>query len=180
MALFTLGALAWTSLDLFGLSRGRASARLTWFGLFALATVGIQVLYGALVAGMRAGPVAGGGWFSADSWPLMQGSFWPEGIDWSAGLPHALFSDPFLVHFIHRRWAFAVVGVLVVLARKARELGRRDVSIAIHCAFGTQFLLGVATVWSGVDLWLAVLHQLTGALVVASTVWGAHVVSRRY
>jgi len=178
VALFTLGALVWTALDLLGLREGRASARLARLGAVSLGTVAIQVLYGALVAGMRAGPVAGGGWFSASSWPLMQGSFWPEGIDWSAGLPHALFNDPFLAHFIHRWWAFVVVGVLVVLARKARAIGRRDVSIAVHSAFGTQILLGVATVWSGVDLWLAVLHQLIGALVVTTTVWAAHVTSR--
>jgi cytochrome c oxidase assembly protein subunit 15 len=30
------------------------------------------------------------------------------------------------------------------------------------------------TVLSGIAIWLAVLHQATGALVVASTVWGAH------
>ncbi|MCB2063126.1 MAG: COX15/CtaA family protein [Novosphingobium sp.] len=179
VALFTLGALVWTALDLLGLREGRQSARLTRLGAVALATVAVQVLYGALVAGMRAGPVAGGGWFSANSWPLMQGSVWPEGIDWSMGLSHALFNDPFLVHFIHRWWAFVVVGVLVALARQLRALGRRDVSIAIHCAFGTQILLGVATVWSGVALWLAVLHQLTGALVVASAVWGAHATGRQ-
>ncbi len=132
----------------------------------------------ALVAGMLAGYVAGAGWFSAQSWPLMQGSLFPDGVDWSAGLAHAAFNDPFLVHFIHRWWAFVVVAMLVVMARKLRALGRRDVSVAIHCAFGLQILLGIATIWSGVELWLAVLHQFTGALVVASTVWGAHAAGR--
>lgn len=178
VALVTLGALVWTALDVLGLREARPSARLTRFGGLALAAVAIQVFYGALVAGMRAGPVAGGGWFSANSWPLMQGSLFPDGVDWSRGAAHALINDPFLVHFVHRWWAFVVVAVLVVMARKLRALGRRDVSIAIHAAFGTQILLGISTVWSGVELWLAVLHQLTGALVVASAVWGAHVAGR--
>ena len=41
-------------------------------------------------------------------------------------------------------------------------------------------LLGIATVYSGVALWLAVLHQLTGALLVAATVWGVHVLGRTH
>ena len=31
---------------------------------------------------------------------------------------------------------------------------------------------------TGVDLWLAVAHQLVGALLVAAFVWGAHVLGR--
>jgi cytochrome c oxidase assembly protein subunit 15 len=178
VALFTLGALVWTALDLLGLREGRPRARLTRFSAVVLATVAIQVLFGALVAGMRAGHVAGAGWFSANSWPLMQGALFPDGVDWSRGALHALFNDPFLVHFVHRWWAFVLVAMLVVMARRLRAMGRRDVSVAVHCAFGVQILLGVATVWSGVELWLAVFHQLTGAFVVASAVWGAHVAGR--
>ncbi len=178
VALLTLGALVWTALDVLGLRAGRPSAKLSCIGTISLGVIAIQVLYGALVAGMRAGDVAGAGWFSANSWPLMQGNLFPDGIDWSQGGSHALFNDPFLVHFMHRWWAFGVVAVLVILARQARALGRRDVSIAIHCAFGAQILLGIATIWSGVELWLAVLHQFTGAAVVAATVWGAHVARR--
>ncbi|OYZ37146.1 MAG: hypothetical protein B7Y31_09670, partial [Novosphingobium sp. 16-62-11] len=55
----------------------------------------------------------------------------------------------------------------------------RAASIALHSAFGTQVLLGIFTVWSGVALWIAVLHQLVGALLVAATVWCAHLLGRR-
>jgi cytochrome c oxidase assembly protein subunit 15 len=40
-------------------------------------------------------------------------------------------------------------------------------------------VLGIATVWFGVPIILAVLHQAVGALVVASTAWGAHVLGRQ-
>ena len=39
-------------------------------------------------------------------------------------------------------------------------------------------LIGIATVMTGVELWIAVLHQLVGALLVAATVWGAHAMGR--
>jgi hypothetical protein len=56
--------------------------------------------------------------------------------------------------------------------------GARAASIAIHSAFGTQIILGILTVLSGIAIWLAVLHQATGALLVAATVWGAHELGR--
>ena len=178
VALLTLGALVWTALDLRALARGEPPARLTGFAALTLAMLSLQLFFGALVAGLRAGPVAGAGWFSADAWPLMQGRFVPAGIDWTAGPLHALLNDPFLTHFIHRWWAWGVVAVLVVMGRKLRRGGVRAASIAVHSAFGTQILLGIATVMSGVALWLAVLHQLVGALLVASCVWGAHALGR--
>ena len=175
VALFTLGGLVWTALDLKRLGRGDPPARLTGFALAALLILAVQLFYGAPVAGLRAGYVAGSGWFRADSWPLMQGRFFPDGVD----LANGFFSDPFLVHFVHRWWAFVVVAILIVMARRLRAMRRRDISVAVHSAFGTQILLGIATVWSGMNLWLAVAHQLTGALLVIAAVWGAHALGRR-
>ena len=171
VALLTLGALTWTALDMRALARGEAPSRLGRFTLFVLAALALQLFYGALVAGLRAGYVA-------NDWPLMQDRLVPAGIDWSLGLGHALVSDPFLTHFIHRWWAWVVVAILVVAARRLRRAGERPASIAIHLAFGTQILLGIATVMTGVALWIAVLHQLVGALLVAATVWGAHALGR--
>lgn len=177
VALVTMAAIIWTALDLRALARGEPRARLTRWGAAALAVLALQLVLGALVAGLRAGYVAGSGWFNWEAWPLMQGHFVPEGIDWAAGRLHALLNDPFLVHFAHRWWAWVVVAVLVMLARQVRR-DHRAASIAIHSAFGTQVLLGIATVWSGMGLWLAVAHQLTGALTLAATAWGAHALGR--
>ena len=123
----------------------------------------VQLFFGAL--GRRARAPA----TSRDDWPLMQGRLFPEGIDWSHGAAARAAHDPFLVHFLHRWWAWAVVAVLVVLARRLRARGRPPGLDRDPCAFGTQILLGIATVMTGVALWLAVLHQLVGALLVAAT-----------
>lgn len=176
LALTTLALLVWTALDLKATARGEPRAGLTRLGAVALGALAIQLFYGALVAGLRAGPVAGGGWLSIDAWPLMQGRIYPAGVDWTQGFAHALFGDPYLVHFIHRWWAWLVVAVLIVLARRLRPFARRA-SVAIHSAFGTQILLGIATVWSGTAIWLAALHQLTGALLLIATVCGVHCLS---
>jgi cytochrome c oxidase assembly protein subunit 15 len=166
-ALFILGGLVWTALDLRQLARGNDQpARLTGLGAAMLVVLFIQLLFGAYTAGLNAGYVS-------NTWPLMNDYFVPGGIDWSGGIWTALSNDPYLVHFIHRWWAWVVVGFLVLLARKVRPIDRLS-SIAIHIAFGTQILLGIATVMTGVEIHLAVLHQAVGALVVASTVWGVH------
>jgi cytochrome c oxidase assembly protein subunit 15 len=172
-ALFLMSALMWTALDLRRLaSDGERPARFTGWGAFALVVLFIQLMLGAWVAGFRAGYVS-------NTWPAMGGRFFPEGVDWSHGVGFALTHDPFLLNFMHRWWAWVVVAVLVLFARQVRKVpGARRASIAIHSAFGTQVILGILTILSGVAIWLAVLHQANGALLVAATVWGAHELGR--
>jgi cytochrome c oxidase assembly protein subunit 15 len=170
-ALFLFSALIWTALDLRRLPD--RPARLTGWGVLALGVLFVQLLLGAWVAGFRAGYVS-------NTWPLMNGHFVPEGIDWSRGIGFAMTHDLYLLHFMHRWWAWVVVAVLVLFARQVRKApGARRASIAIHSAFGTQIILGILTVLSGIAIWLAVLHQATGALLVAATVWCAHELGRR-
>ena len=170
-ALFILGGLVWTALDLRRLARDPAArpARLTAFDTLLLFVLALQIMFGAWVAGMNAG-------LAANDWPLMNGRVFPEvAPGWLASFSN----DPFLVHWIHRWWAWAAVVALVILARRARRAGDRKASIAVHSAFGIQILLGIATVMTGVNIVLAVLHQAVGALVVASAAWGAHSAGRR-
>jgi cytochrome c oxidase assembly protein subunit 15 len=172
LALAIMAALIWVALDLRLLARTGEDrpARMTGMAAIALTALALQILLGAWVAGMNAGQVA-------NSWPLMNGRIFPAGVDWSTGVA-AFANDPFLVHFLHRWWAWGVVVVLVIFARRLRSAGHRGASIAIHSAFGTQILLGIFTVTSGVALPLAALHQAVGALLVAATAWGAHLAGR--
>jgi cytochrome c oxidase assembly protein subunit 15 len=171
-ALFTLAGLVWTALDLFALHRDPAArpARLTRLAAVVALIVFVQLVLGAWVAGLNAG-------LASDTWPLMQSRLVPE-ADWSRGAGWAFTHDPYLLHFLHRWWAWVAVAGLIVLARAVKRSGARRAAIAIHSAFGTQILLGIATVLTGVALWLAVLHQLVGALLVAATAWGAHTLGR--
>ena len=174
LALAIMSALIWVALDLRRLAAtGRNEpSRLTGAGIATLAILFVQLLYGAWVAGLSAGQVA-------NTWPDMQGRFFPDGVDWTRGAGWALTHDPYLVHFVHRWWAWIVVIAMVIFARKVRRMpGARPASIAIHSAFGTQIILGIVTVLTGVAIWLAALHQAVGALLVAATVWGTHEVGR--
>ena len=171
-ALFILAGLVWTALDLRQLAAGNTRpARLTGTAWLGIGFLFVQLLLGAWVAGLNAG-------YITTEWPLMNDAFWPAGIDWARGAWFALTHDPYLIHWLHRWFAFAALVALIVMARRVKPLDRRA-SIAIHATLGIQILLGIATVLSGMNIVLAVLHQANGALLVAAVAWGAHVLGRR-
>ncbi len=166
-ALFLLAGLVWTARDLRRLAGdpGARPSRLTAGSAAVAGVLFVQLLLGAWVAGLDAG-------LAASDWPLMNGRLVPE-INWTGGVIWTLSHDPFLLHFMHRWWAWVTVGALVWLSRRVRKTDR-FASIAVHTAFGTMVLLGIATVMSGVSLWIAAAHQLVGALTVAATVRAMH------
>ena len=169
IALTIMGGLIWTALDLRALSTNpnATPARLMRFTFVILSALFVQLLLGAWVAGLNAG-------YISNSWPLMNDKFVPDGIEWTTGVGYAVTHDPYLIHFLHRWWAWAVVAALIVMARKIKKNHPRIISISIHSAIGVQILLGIATVMTGMNIVLAVLHQAVGALVVATVIWGAH------
>lgn len=172
-ALITLSGLIWVACDL----RAHAAnphhrpARVSGFTSAIFAIVFIQLVLGAWVAGLNAG-------LASDTWPFMNGRFVPE-YDSAKGLLYAATHDPFIIHFLHRWWAWIVVAALVVLCRRVRQYSRAA-SLVIHSLFGTQIIVGIATVLTGVTLWIAVLHQFIGACLVAATVWGMHILGTRH
>ena len=129
-ALFILAGLVWTALDLKALAQdpNAQPARLTGFGMAVASILLIQLLFGAYTAGLNAG-------LAASDWPLMNGRFLPDpnimGSAW-----HVLTNDPFVIHFVHRWWAWVALGALILLARRVKQAGVRPASIAIHiCAY---------------------------------------------
>jgi cytochrome c oxidase assembly protein subunit 15 len=168
LALFIMAALIWTALDLRRLARtgSMTRARLRPASIAAGTILFVQLLLGAWVAGLNAGYVS-------NTWPLMNDRLIPAGIDWSNGIGFAITHDPFLIHFLHRWWAWVVVAALVIFSRKVKPVDR-GASIAIHTAFGLQILLGIATDETGMNIVMAGLHQAIGASLVAAFAWGAH------
>ena len=170
-ALFTFGGLIWTALDLRGRARGDGEAALRPLAIGVFAVLLVQLVLGAFVAGLRAG-------YAYNSWPLMGDRLFPHGVAFLSPLWTNLVDQPIVVQFAHRWWAFVAFAALLLLARAARRSGGRGASVALHAAVGTQVLLGIATLMTGVALWLGVLHQAVGALVVVAATWSAHAAGR--
>ena len=171
-ALITLAGLVWTALDLHALDRDPQArpARLRPLAIVAALVLFVQVVLGAWVAGLNAG-------LASDTWPLMQERLVPE-ANWSQGTLYALTHDPFLLHFVHRWFAWVAFGTLLWLGWKAVRREANAGKALIGLATG-QVLLGIVTVVSGVSLWIAVGHQVTGALLVAATAAAAHAIGTR-
>ena len=171
-ALITLAGLVWTALDLRTLKRDPRArpARLPPFAALAGVVLFIQIVLGAWVAGLNAG-------LASNTWPLMQGRFLPE-ANWAQGAFWAFTHDPFLLHFLHRWFAWIAFAALVWLGLQAsrREGIAGKALLVIVC---TQVLLGIVTVVTGVSIWVAVAHQVTGALLVAATAASAHSLGQR-
>ena len=172
-ALFLLAGLVWTARDLDALASNAAErpARLTGTGLTVIAILFVQLLLGAWVAGLNAG-------FVASSWPLMNDHFVPEGIDWARGAWMALTNDPFLIHFLHRWWSWIAALALLLLARSLSRLGAKREAGLLVAVVAVQMVLGIWTVVSGVSMWVAVAHQVVGAILVAIAAAALHRLGR--
>lgn len=167
-ALTLLATLVWTARDMRRVAHhpGIGPAPITWPSLLVIAALFIQLLLGAWVAGLNAG-------HASYNWPFMYETTLIPSVDGSKGWLYLMTSDPTVLHFLHRWWAWIAAAALVYLAQRVRRHGKRA-SIALQAAVAVMVALGVATVLSGVELWIAAAHQLVGALTVASTAWAAH------
>jgi cytochrome c oxidase assembly protein subunit 15 len=165
VALFIFAWALWIALDL--KTAGAVRQKVPTIGLWAFALLGLQLLFGAYVAGLNAG-------YAFNTWPLMGDELYPTAAPWLEPALRNLVDNPITVQFVHRWLAFVVLAVAIVLARRVKRLGGRKESILLHSAIGTQILLGIWTLLSGVSFHVAVAHQGMATLVVATFVMAAH------
>lgn len=166
-ALVILGGLVWTARDLSALARGQARSRVTAGAAIVGLVLALQLLWGAYVAGLNAG-------HAFSSWPLMGDQWFPDGVTFTEPVWRNAVDNPIVVQFIHRWWAFVAAGALIWLGIRAMRAGARSTGLALHLIVTAQILLGIATLMSGVSLWIAVSHQGVAALLVVAFVLAAH------
>ena len=167
-AMLIYSVLIWTALDLFALDKGIRRVRLRFWPFVAILMLAVQLMLGAFTAGLRAG-------YAFASWPKMGEQWFPEEA-WTKGKPASfnLASNPIVVQFKHRWWAWAVAVAVFLLAMAAWRARRPVRSVVLMLLVAMQISLGVETLLSGVQLPIAVAHQATAALLLAAMVWAAH------
>ena len=140
--------------------------------LVVLGVVTLQIAYGGLVAGLKAGHVS-------YSWPLMGGAVLPDGI-FTTAAPWwtSLTATPPAVHWIHRWFAFVVLAAitgLMVASRRASVRGgaRRAIHVAAALV-GLQIVLGISVLWFYVPISLALLHQAVGLAIFTVMLLAVH------
>lgn len=167
LAFVILGFISWyifllgrEERDLLQARRGKESK------LFSLSTgllhaSFVQILLGALVAGIDAGR-------SFTDWPLMGGSLLPEGMFELTPLWSNFFENAGTVQFMHRVWAYLLIAFAVVVWRRAKGSAHDKTRFAFNlvmAAMTIQVVLGVMTVLYIAPWQLAILHQLTAVAV---------------
>jgi len=133
---------------------------------FLFAIVIMQIIYGAFVAGLHAGQFA-------NTFPMMDDEWVPSGISSDGSLLKNLFQNPVTIQFIHRVMAILIlllIGWFWITADRNRmsRSQRRGINFLL-IAVAVQFLLGVYTLLSKVEILLASLHQV-GAFMLFSAV----------
>ncbi|MDJ0790607.1 MAG: COX15/CtaA family protein [Acidimicrobiia bacterium] len=165
-AVALLGIVVWMALDRIAArsqtTRERAPGSVSVLAWVTLALVVLQIGFGGIVAGLKAGHVS-------NTWPLMFGSFVPPNLlsvvePWWMNLIEPLGS-----HWVHRWLAFVVAGLAVALLATALRNSSDSVVIrwswALVAITGIQIGLGVATVMLNVPKWFALTHQGVGIAV---------------
>ena len=113
-AILLLGAVIWIALDYL---RGKGAGRTPGHALWFVALVYLQMLLGALVAGLHAGLVY-------NTWPDMNGRIIPEDAFALSPSWRNLFENPALAQFDHRMVAYAVAALVVLVYARAIKLGK--------------------------------------------------------
>lgn len=128
-----------------------------------LGVLGVQLTWGAFMAGLKAAVVA-------PTWPTINGQWIPAAIFGGGGW---WWNDPLAVHLVHRSLAYALVLGLVVWWWRARSVAGAS-RHAVLALVVLQTVLGIVTTVNSVDpsrlLWLGVSHQLVGLGLMVSLV----------
>jgi len=169
MALTLFSYLLWIVLDLQPFWTHRKTnylsvARLRKVSLAFLGLLVVQIAYGAFTAGLRAG-------YMYNTYPKMGGRFFPD-TQWN------LLSDPASVQFVHRHLGLLLVAGLFALwgfAQTHRLMERQKLGFNLLLLCGAlQFILGLYTLISRVQLHVAVMHQVMACLLLGCTVLVIH------
>ncbi|WP_324749590.1 COX15/CtaA family protein [Sphingomonas sp. LY54] len=173
-AFLILAGLVWTALDLRLLDRDPAAkpVRMPTVGIWALSILGVQMLFGAYVAGLDAG-------YAFNTWPMMGSEWFPADTPMLEPFLRNYVDNPIVVQFIHRWVAFAVAVMVLLLAFEAWSRGLRSEAIVAVAAVFVQILIGIMTLLTGVDLWIAVAHQGMAAILLGAIVLAAHRIGAR-
>ncbi|MCX6294877.1 MAG: COX15/CtaA family protein [Bacteroidetes bacterium] len=135
----------------------------------------LQIIYGAFVAGLRAGLIY-------NTYPTMLGSLMPESVTSFEPFWKNFLENPSGIQFLHRNIALVVTILVLFVWEKSRKLNlnslQRKSSNFMLIVLGIQFTLGVITLLYAVPVALGVLHQTGAFFLFASALFFMHSLRR--
>lgn len=145
--------------------------------LYIITLLFLQLIYGAFMAGLKAGILA-------PTWPDINGRMIPSNLFEATPLLKNMVYNPITIHFIHRGLAYLLIGLIVAWFWKARMVRGNQIfsqlRVLLLLLASLQVMLGIATVinstYSNRLVWLGVAHQFTAMLLVMVVVGLLYVV----
>ncbi len=146
-------------------------------GIAFVILVFIQMLLGALVAGLHAGLVY-------NTWPSMDGHLLPEHPFFASPWWINVFENPGLAQFDHRMIAYLTAASAFTLWSYGRKegltgLAKRSADAVLYVTL-FQIALGVITLLLQTPIALAALHQVVAALLFCAAIWQAFELRRAH
>tara|TARA_Y200000002_G_scaffold373168_1_gene371894 strand:- start:2237 stop:3253 length:1017 start_codon:yes stop_codon:yes gene_type:complete len=121
-----------------------------------------QIIIGAFVSGLDAGLIY-------QTWPKMNLSYFPDDIKIFNSSLINLFNNQSFVQFLHRTTAYLIIlftlfiGIKLFFEKQKKFLNSY---LAVFFVLNLQVFLGIFTLISGLNLYLASLHQITSVILV--------------
>ena len=126
----------------------------------------IQIIVGAFVSGLDAGMIY-------QTWPLMGNEYFPNDINVKKYYDLLDFDNHSLVQFYHRNLAYFILIYVLFLAihifKKKEKFLFKPLLILIFILI-TQVVLGIITLISGLNIYLASAHQIAGVFLIFSAI----------
>ena len=136
------------------------------FYLILIILIFMQIILGAFVSGLDAGRIY-------QTWPFMGDSYFPNDVNLENSKKLFNFNDHSLVQFYHRNLAYLITGYIVFLSffifKKKIENLYNPLKIVIFI-LSIQILLGILTLISGLNIYLASAHQISSVILVFSAI----------
>ena len=138
----------------------------TYLLVFFIFCILVQISIGALVSGLDAGQIY-------QSWPLMNQNFFPDDSNYRDLFSVKAFEIPSIVQFMHRNMAYFIfllsicIGVIVFNDKGFEYLRKTTLFVLLFILL--QTLLGIFTVISGAQIFLASMHQMGSILLITAS-----------
>ena len=154
-------------------ARRNAEPKFLFLSMGLLHLTFLQILFGALVAGIDAGR-------SYTDWPLMAGQFLPPDLFYLNPWWRNFFEDPGLVQFVHRISGYILFIFCVYSWLSVRKSGNESLKFGFNLIFAIAFfqmVLGIVTVMYAAPWEIAIVHQF-GAIVLWVSVLRARFITK--
>jgi heme a synthase len=134
--------------------------------LILISLIFLQIIFGAFVSGLDAGRIY-------QTWPLMGSSLIPDDTNFNNLKNFFDLNNHSLVQFYHRNLAYIIIFFILLLSLhifKEKLTNLYGPMFLVIFSLCIQIILGILTLISGLNIYLASAHQITSVIFIFSAI----------